>query len=358
MAGMEAARQQGRHLQIDLLRGIAALSVANFHLSMNASLTDPWLIWLGSLGKLGVEAFFAISGFVIPYALWRNNYDIALFGRFLLKRAIRIEPPFFASIALALLVGAVCLGAYFKWPSATRLLMHVAYLNAFTGDWISPVYWTLAIEFQYYLFIGLMFPILAHRSDRIALGALALLGLASVFASSEAFLLHWIAIFGMGILVFRSMAGLTPPHLVAAGLVLCAGAAMLRAGVLEGLAGLMAAMFILLVRIERPGTWFAPFAFLGTISYSFYLTHWDIGRAAVIAARDMPVVGGIELARLGVGMLCAIGVAWVFYWLVERPSLIASGQLSYEPAARGGATIPRRPRPSLPRPGGRSAQRA
>ena len=51
---------------IDQLRGLAALSVAWFHLTNQY---DDWVALSGSRGWLGVEAFFVISGFVIPLSL-------------------------------------------------------------------------------------------------------------------------------------------------------------------------------------------------------------------------------------------------------------------------------------------------
>ena len=49
--------------------------------------------------------------------------------------------------------------------SAFQLLLHLGYLNAFFNyDWSVALYWTLAIEFQFYLSIGLLFPLISHRS--------------------------------------------------------------------------------------------------------------------------------------------------------------------------------------------------
>ncbi|MEO7214811.1 hypothetical protein [Mucilaginibacter sp.] len=44
------------------------------------------------------------------------------------------------------------------------LLSHLAYLNNFTGaPYINPVYWTLGIEFQFYLFVALAFPVIVSK---------------------------------------------------------------------------------------------------------------------------------------------------------------------------------------------------
>ncbi|WP_081599255.1 acyltransferase family protein [Prochlorothrix hollandica] len=62
---------------INFLRGIAALSVAWFHFTNgNVDFLDPGLLkFSGKYGYLGVEIFFVISGFIIPYSLWRSQFN-------------------------------------------------------------------------------------------------------------------------------------------------------------------------------------------------------------------------------------------------------------------------------------------
>ena len=45
-------------------------------------------------------------------------------------------------------------------------------------DWFNPVFWTLAIEFQFYLIIGLVFPLLFAKNKIIIIALLfAFLGI-------------------------------------------------------------------------------------------------------------------------------------------------------------------------------------
>lgn len=130
--------------------------------------TDP-VRYAGSFGWLGVQVFFVISGFVIPYSLHLRHYSLMDLGEFFLRRLKRIEPPYFASILLVMIINFCATqvpgfrGAPFQ-PSATQLMAHVAYLNAMLDcGWLNPVYWTLAIEFQYYLFVAVVFPLLNNH---------------------------------------------------------------------------------------------------------------------------------------------------------------------------------------------------
>jgi peptidoglycan/LPS O-acetylase OafA/YrhL len=47
---------------------------------------------------MGVYIFFALSGFVMPFALDRGHYRLTDMGRFVTKRMIRRDPPFVLSI--------------------------------------------------------------------------------------------------------------------------------------------------------------------------------------------------------------------------------------------------------------------
>lgn len=88
------------------LRGLAATSVCLFHFSngeggfLNAH--DP-IKQVGSFGWLGVEAFFVISGFVVPYSLHirsRTSYRPSDAFDFIGRRLRRLEPPYLACILL------------------------------------------------------------------------------------------------------------------------------------------------------------------------------------------------------------------------------------------------------------------
>src|SRR5919205_611382 len=190
----------------DALRGFAAAAVAWFHFTNgNPSLLpdDSLLKLSGRYGWLGVEVFFVISGFVIPFALARAGYAPSNFGRFVLKRVARLDPPYLASIAFVLL--AIYLtalapgfgGQHFEFSWAV-LLLHLGYANVFFGrPWLNPVYWTLAVEFQYYLIVGLVFPLLA--GGRRAFYAVAAAAAASAFVvTSPGLVFKYLPLFALG----------------------------------------------------------------------------------------------------------------------------------------------------------------
>ncbi len=87
-----------------------------------------WLGLSGKYGYLGVDIFFVISGFVIPWSLYRTRYAIRDYPRFLLKRNVRLYPPYLASIAISILATNFILVPLFKIPHMTvtgrDLLLH------------------------------------------------------------------------------------------------------------------------------------------------------------------------------------------------------------------------------------------
>ena len=86
-------RDDGKFFSVESLRGVAALAVAWFHVT--AIHGDSWARSSGHYGWLGVDAFFVISGFVVPYSIARTfpNYTIRDLPNFVLRRATRLEPP-------------------------------------------------------------------------------------------------------------------------------------------------------------------------------------------------------------------------------------------------------------------------
>ncbi|HKC62735.1 MAG TPA: acyltransferase, partial [Pyrinomonadaceae bacterium] len=197
---------------LDFLRGIASLAVSLFHFT---NTLDPGLLkTITSYGYLGVEVFFVISGFVIPYSLYRGGYKLPQYGKFVLKRVIRLDPPYLVTILLILALGFLSLVLpYAKigefHVTATQVFLHLGYLNTFFQyEWLNDVFWTLAIEFQYYLLIGLAYPLLVNRNEALRLGTMALLGALAFVISSPVFVFYYIFLFLMGISTFQFRIGL------------------------------------------------------------------------------------------------------------------------------------------------------
>ena len=88
---------------LDPLRGILALCVAVYHLSVWFDLTQSGSgqnMALAKLGNYGVSAFFVLSGFLLfRTAPWARIQKEGL-GRFWLRRFLRLAPVFFLACAM------------------------------------------------------------------------------------------------------------------------------------------------------------------------------------------------------------------------------------------------------------------
>jgi len=152
------AEKQRRFLEIDGLRAVAISLVLLFHYEKEFFPRHG----LFSFGWSGVDLFFVISGFVLYYQVktrYRRDGKTS-YLQYLQNRALRIVPAYYVSLLLTVL--------FFgreKLLSGT-FLMHLGFLHIFdydAGMSIQPLYWTLAVEVQFYLFLILMAPVLTEK---------------------------------------------------------------------------------------------------------------------------------------------------------------------------------------------------
>ncbi|MCA1632216.1 MAG: acyltransferase [Acidobacteria bacterium] len=193
------ANEKNRIEVLDFLRGVAALAVVFHHFFR---VLEPGALRSASFyGQLGVQVFFVISGFIIPYSLYRGGYTLRNYGTFVLKRVIRLDPPYVVTVVLIILLGVLSWYVPFQKDQVfqvtlPQVLLHFAYVNVFFGyPWLSDVFWTLAIEFQYYLLIGLAFPLVFSRDARVRLLSFAALGSLAFVIRPPAFIFYFIFLF-------------------------------------------------------------------------------------------------------------------------------------------------------------------
>jgi peptidoglycan/LPS O-acetylase OafA/YrhL len=334
---------------LDFLRGVASLAVCWAHLTSFIFATpDGWFFAAVrrtvNYGWLGVEVFFVISGFVIPYSLHRAKYRVSSYPTFIAKRLVRLDPPYLVSIALILALAYAY--ALFKGTApqvdgepvdAARVLLHLGYLNvAFGYEWLNPTFWTLAIEFQYYLLAGLVFPAFVARRAWVRRLAFACFGAAALLADrtladGEApfsnFILRFVPLFLLGVATFQRRARVVGRPEYAALLVLAACLALVSVGWLSTAAALAAVVGINFYERRT-----AVADFFGRISYSLYLLHWPVGYLTLSllglkllhASSDAEKVF-VVFAAFG----CCLAASYALYAFVERPAQLWSARFSY-----------------------------
>jgi peptidoglycan/LPS O-acetylase OafA/YrhL len=314
---------------LDWLRGLAALTVAFYHFTGGAG---GWLQESGSRGYLGLTIFFVISGLVIPYAMWRGRYrGLSDAPAFILKRLTRLEPPYFAAIAITLALGYLsAMAPGFKGPpfhvGVTALLLHVGYLNAiFHQPWLSPVFWTLAVEFQFYLSMLFLYGGLSSENRVWRTATFAVMAAAAWTIPGPALVPRYLGLFALGAAGFQYRVGLIGRVEFA---VLALAFTLLNVHVLGGAnaaAGVLTAITAAFANPPRVKL----LAFLGAISYSLYLLHVPIGGRVINLAARLPHTLPIQLGAVTAAFAASLIAAWLLYRLVERPSQKWSASFRY-----------------------------
>lgn len=315
---------------LDPLRGVAALAVCLFH----SKGILPHNFWIGAIleyGWLGVDMFFVISGFVIPYSLHMGNYKFSNFGNFIVKRAKRLHPPYLATIAIVFMQFQI----YSIIPGLTprqrdwSLWGHFFLINGFLDkDWLLGVYWTLAIEFQFYVLLSLLFPLIVHGTAAIRFLTVLLIALSSALPikivdvyGNEELVFHWLPIFGIGMLTFQYLCKFLSFSLFVIGVLACSLVSVAEVGIQETIVALGSATAIVAFRSCR----FSPknlFVFLGKISYSLYLCHSIVGQVVFAIARRLPSSLIVDYCFFFLAVILSVVASWLFWKLVEEPSRI------------------------------------
>ncbi len=161
-----AATRPGKAFQtIQILRGLAALIVVLFHLTLTHARREQEVLIGGVFqnGFAGVDLFFVISGFVIMHTshLYFNKPDY--FITYVRKRFIRIYPIYW--LTLILIISGVLVVELVTQKSTNYLLNSHRLMSTFlllpNHTNLNGVTWSLSHELYYYLVFGLL--ILSRR---------------------------------------------------------------------------------------------------------------------------------------------------------------------------------------------------
>ena len=333
---------------VDALRGIAALAVVLFHafegnhIPQLIPVMPRWITEIIDHGNLGVAIFFVLSGFVIAHSIYSNRITFAFAGRFLLRRSLRLDPPYWVAIILA--VGFAFLSAKVVPDKPTpnvsvgQIVAHFLYLQDILGyASINTVFWTLCLEVQYYFIYVFLLALVRNDPDApyqgkatiaiiVAAALLSLLwptGLIQDGLWPGSFLPFWHS-FLLGVVAYWAWRN---PKLMVVfmgfAFVVTASAVVKNNG------------FSLVSAVTACCLWFAAISgqivkslnwswlqFLGKISYSLYLTHNPITGATFRAGYMLTGhTAAWEAFWWAVSLACCIIFAEAMWRLIEAPSM-------------------------------------
>lgn len=279
--------------QIDGLRAIAVLAVLAHH----------FLPYYATLGSMGVQLFFVISGFLITGILLdtRDNVDTGRVGlkeafvRFYYRRTLRIFPLFYLALVIGCLLALPGFLEYLPWHALYLSCAPVVHGNGHAASH----FWSLSVEELYYLAWPAVVLLTPRRRLLLAIGLMIAFSVAyraginhAGFARTDCFL-PWANFdyLGWGALLAyarRSNAagGILTPHVV-----LACGWAMLAFSGKIGMRyqpdlfrlceGLFFAGVVHHASLGIPGLLgraldLPPVQYIGRISYGLYVWHLPV----------------------------------------------------------------------------------
>jgi len=351
----------GYRPELDGLRGLAVLGVMVFHSGL---LVGGWL---------GVDVFFALSGFLITTLLLEEHDSTGRihFGRFYLRRALRLLP---ALVTLVVVLAAVLL-ATTSPEYRIYLALYVAAVLFYFANWVEPFgiplawgfghTWSLAIEEQFYLIWPITLAALLRFVRRRAAIAVIVAG-GAVLAFAYRMILARAGV--SHIRLFEGSDTHADSLLIGCSLAFFTSWNLLRGGrisrlVTKWLAGCsLLTLLVLFVRARYPVDYvehgvstvtalgtvmiiadvLGPHSLLapvlrnwllvrtGRVSYGLYLWHYPIFFALGIDAYR-PMANAWIIAA---GWVATVGISLVSFTVIERPALRWKARLAPHPSAK------------------------
>jgi peptidoglycan/LPS O-acetylase OafA/YrhL len=317
---------EARLSNIDILRAIAALAVCFYHFNRESLTGGTLYAACSHYGNYGVDIFFVVSGYVIPLSLLKSGFTLSRLSIFLKARFFRLYPAYILAAALTIglwYASTRIPGFRGAMPPALTVLQIFANITL-TCDlvhqsWFGVVFWTLAIEAQYYVLVALSFGMLFAPQGRQQLlryaTLFAWLLMPLIFRQGPT-IFGWTAIFAMGFLAILWQGRFLRNWECCVGMVIACWVMWEVRGPVSAVLGLSTALGILFL----PNLAWRPLVWVGTISYSLYLLHVPIGGRVMNFLERFSEFGFVQLLSVPLALVITLFFAWIFFLLVEKPS--------------------------------------
>ena len=333
-----------RHLNhVESLRAFAALAVAIFHFSAyfqwNETTTHNF-----TYGALGVEIFYMISGFIIPYSLYHSRYVIQDYFRYMGKRLTRLLPPYWVIIGLTLIIGfSFCkflwgcpwsISANLKQGAANAFFLSdfIQFLSNFSlfenidptkTAWINPIFATLEVELHFYILIGLLFPLIKKIPwTYLIICGLLLYGGYETLDTDTVLVRSPYFICGMSIFFIKEKG----PQII---YIIPVVATIIVLNEFYYLKDLIVTLVGILLLYLLPKS-FKFLNFTGRISYSYYLIHGLTGGWFLYFTSEKEFAINNPVLMIIFALLISWAGAFIMYWFIERPSMKISKRIKYK----------------------------
>jgi len=272
-----------RLFELDALRGLAALAVVCYHyfyrydaIYGHKNIPIAW----SQPGKLGVELFFMVSGFVIFWTLNRVEKPLD----FIVSRFSRLYPAYWCALTITFTT-VFLFGLPGREVSISDALLNVLMFHEYLDvRHVDGVYWTLTVELTFYFWMFILY--LTSRIDKVE-GVFIFLIIISVLHSFEILnvpiliykilMLRYLPFFMAGICFYKIIN--KDSILVSVGILLLSLISTIAIYSLKHfiIFSIFYGVFYLALSGRMKFLSFKPLVFMGSISYSLYLIHSNIG---------------------------------------------------------------------------------
>ncbi|WP_215114274.1 acyltransferase [Exiguobacterium sp. s70] len=320
---------EDRLLELDALRGLAALAVVIFHYTTRYNELYGYenkLSFELAYGHYGVQLFFIISGFVI----FMTVQYIPTLKDFILKRAFRLYPAYVIAVVITFLIIKI-FGLPGREVSNIEALANLTMFQGFIGiPHVDGAYWSLQIELTFYLLVG--FVIFLGLSNKYLMLSYIWLT-ASIFTKVLSFYSDGIVVkilehllisnyshlFILGIIfyAFRSSLKTDFNHYVI--FLICIFYEIIFFSTVNNLFTIsFVLIFVLLINNKLTFLRFKPLVYLGTISYSLYVIHQNIGYVILNFLNSNNMSNEFFLV---IPLIISIFLATFITYFIEKPLL-------------------------------------
>ncbi len=152
-------KQNNKLPELDFFRSVAIILVFFYHFYVvvgQHQISSGW-VWLDKVfltGSIGVDLFFVLSGFLLPYTIakaqQKNHFSLPAYFK---KRFFRIAPAYYFALLISLIMTPIYLANNTGlWNIGAHLLFIHNLWRDFHGA-ILGVGWTLGIEMQFYVLV-------------------------------------------------------------------------------------------------------------------------------------------------------------------------------------------------------------
>jgi peptidoglycan/LPS O-acetylase OafA/YrhL len=319
-----------RLFAFDGLRGLAALSVVLYHFTVayeeKYGHSDPMVVSI-DYGYFGLQMFFVISGFVILMSALKSR----TVTDFAVSRLTRLMPAYLFCLAAIFIVVKLSGRLPDREVTPMEAILNAPMIQPLIGvPYVDGAHWTLTLEALFYVVIATcLLTGWLRRIDVVCAGLLVIAGARLLLLQMEGSLppgalalsyygslYSWAPFFVSGIVIHLSWRD--GPSLKRHALLLFGGLITFAQGGIP-----LLIVFLLFTALaygaanrDVPLLATKPLVFLGTISYSLYLVHQNVGYV-IIRSLEMNGVNA-NLAIL-ISLISVIACAVAINRAIEVP---------------------------------------